>query len=169
MKQALVKLAVVIAVAAGVALLMTPSPRNSVLGRIVRWSLGEPRVTQGVNDAADLIIAKDWQDDLTRLADNLIKEFEPTQDSLPYAFMGGRSIPLAKLPAQYRQLGGGYSDMPPELVFRPNEHASPKRIIIDWAHLRHAIIIYTQPPVEPPRGFYVRKVNERIFVVANES
>jgi hypothetical protein len=169
MAQAALKLAVVMAVAAGIGFMMMPSPRQSVLGRIVRSRLGEPLAAQGVNDAADLIISGNWQDDLSKLADNLIKEFEPTRESLPYAFMGGRSIPIDRLPAQYRQLAGQFSDMSPELVFRPKEHASPARIIIDWAHLRHAIIIYTEAPKESPRGFYVRKVNDRIFVVAGES
>ena len=146
-----------------------PRLRTSVPGHIIRFCLGEPGATQDVNDAADKIISSGWEKDLIVLADTLTSEFGPVKDKLPEAFMGGRSIPIEKMPARYRQLGGTYSRIPPELVLRSSEEGVPSQVVIDWAHMRHAIIVFSTPPSQPPQGFFVRKVNARIYVVANES
>jgi hypothetical protein len=153
-----------------VAFAVIPLARRTIPGRIVRWCLGEPGVaTQDVNDAADKIRSSGWEKNLTDLADALMVEFTPIATNLPEAFMGGRSIPIERLPAQYRQLGGTYSRLDPELVLRQGHLDTPDQIVIDWAHTRHAIIIYAVPPHDSPTGFYVRKISNRIYVVANES
>ena len=146
-----------------------PTLRTSAPGHIIRFCLGEAGATQNVNDAADKIISSGWEKDLIVLADTLTSEFGPVRDKLPEAFMGGRSIPIERLPAQYRQLGGMYVRIPPELVLRSSAEGVPAHVVIDWAHMRHAIIVFSTPPSRPPQGFFVRKVNARVYVVANES
>jgi len=152
-----------------VAFAVIPLARRTIPGHIVRWCLGEPGATQDVNDAADKIRSSGWEKDLTDMADALMVEFTPIATNLPVAFMGGRSIPIERLPAQYRQLGGIYSrlNVVPELVLRQGQLGAPDQIVIDWAHMRHAIIIYAVPPHDSPTGFYVRKVSNRIYVVAD--
>ena len=154
-----------------VTLEVIPVARRTIPGHIVRWCLGKPGATQGVNDAADKILSSGWEKDLTNMADALMIEFTPIATNLPEAFMGGRSIPAEKLPTQYRQLGGIYSrlNVVPELVLRQGQLGDPDQIVIDWAHMRHAIMIYAVPPHDSPTGFYVRKVGNRIFVVADKS
>jgi hypothetical protein len=129
----------------------------------------EPSATQGVNNAADLILAADWDDDLTELADVLLIEFQSPPTDAPQAFMGGFLISIDKLPKQYLQLGGSFAYSEPEFVFRPGDQQEPDRIVLDWAHMRHAVIIYAEPPQHSPTGFHVRQVSTRIYVVANES
>ncbi|GEM_PF-2490397 len=169
MRNTWVILTLLMGVGVVVAFAVIPSARRTIPGRIVRWCLGEPAATQRVNDAAEKIRSSGWEKDLTNLADALMAEFTPIATNLPEAFMGGRSIPIERLPAQYRQLGGTYSRLDPELVLRQGHLDSPDQIVIDWAHMRHAIIIYAVPPHHSPKGFHVRKINDRIYVVANES
>jgi hypothetical protein len=90
-------------------------------------------------------------------------------NSLSASFMGGFLISIERLPDQYRQLGGTYSRMEPEFAYRLRDDRGPERIVIDWAHMRHAVIIYSEVPQMSPTGFYVRKISDWIYVVANES
>ena len=145
--------------------------RRSIPGRIVRWCRGEPVATQDVNDAAADILSAGWERDLIELSDSLIRKFGMTHSNdLPESFMGGHLIPVGELPARYRQLGGIYSrmGMEPEFALRPRDAEGPDRIVIDWAHMRHAVIIYSERPMASPTGFHVRKVSDRIDVVADE-
>jgi len=93
MKITIWRVAILLILGALVALAVIPSPKRSVPGRIVRFCLGEPGATQGVNDAADTIISKKWEDDLELFADEMIREFGPEEEKLPEAFMGGRLLP----------------------------------------------------------------------------
>ena len=162
------KITLLIGLGAVLVAALLPSPRRSIPGRMVRFCLGEPLDAQDRNDTADKILSSGWEGELTLLADKLIAEFEPVKNDLPKAFMGGGSIPIERLPIQYRQLGGLYSFSSPELVFRSGDQDSPTQIVIDWAHMRHAIIIYAVAPPEGPKGVRLRKVSDRIYVVSFE-
>jgi len=148
-----------------------PHLRTSIPGKISRFFLGEPGATQDVNDAADQIESAGWAGELTGWADRLMSEYGPIKDKLPKTFMGADLIPISHLPSQYRHLGGMFSGLgiEPELGLRPADRDHPAQVVIDWAHMRHSIIIFSEPPKNLPAGFYVRKVNDRIYVVANES
>lgn len=150
--------------------LSVPEARRTIPGRIIRWCFGEPGATQGVNDAVDIIQSQGWEPDLIELSASLFTEYRalPT-NSLSASYMGGFLIPIERLPDRYRQLGGTYSRMKPEFAYRPRDDRGPERIVIDWAHMRHAVIIYSEAPQKSPTGFHVRKISDRIYVVANES
>jgi hypothetical protein len=142
--------------------------QTSIPGHVIRWCLGEPGATQGVNDAIERI--NYWHDaaELQELGDKLISEFGPISSTLPDApFSKGKSIPLDRLPQKYRELGGLFGNHP-DLIFQPEDNGTPRAIIISWAHMRKSITIFFKPPASPPRGFFVRKLNNRIYVVAGE-
>jgi hypothetical protein len=163
-KLLIVSVVVVLAVVFGA----VPVLRRSVPGRVVRWCLGEPGATQGVNDAADKIIARGWDRELIGLADQLMKEYASTASALSIEpFTGGRLLPPERLPENFRTLGGGFSD--PDFVLRLDSFSRPTEVVISWGHMRHGIIVYAVPPAVPPEGFFVRRVNDRIYVIANES
>lgn len=143
--------------------------RTSIPGRIVRWCLGEPGATQWVNDTADKLISSAWSAELQELTDRLLSEFTPLAATLPVEqFSRGRSITLDKLPRKYRQLGGIFGDHP-DLVLRTGDNDTPASLVVSWGHTRQAIMIFASHPPLAPRGFFVRKVNDRIYVVANSS
>lgn len=142
------------------------SPRTSFLGGIVRWIAGESGATQEVNDAADMIESEGWADDLEKLADDLTAEFQPVRENLPHAFIGGRLIPIDRLPAKYRKLGGRPTR---HLEFVLGEGQWASRVMLSWAHLRFAVVIFAEPPQKLPKGHHVRRVGKRVFVIANES
>ena len=151
------------------AIAVLPTLRTSIPGRIVRWCLGEPGATQWVNDTADKIISSAWSTELQELADRLLSEFTPLAPTLPdEPFSRGRSIPLDRLPLKYRQLGGFFGDRP-DLVLRTSDNGSPPSLVVSWGHTRRAILIFASRPPSAPQGFFVRKVNDRIYVVANKS
>ena len=117
---------VVLAVAFGT----VPVLRRSVPGRVIRWCLGEPGATQGVNDAADKIIARGWDRELIELADQLMEEYASTASTLPIAFTGGRLLPPERLPEKFHTLGGGFSD--PDFVLRLDSSSRPTEVVISW-------------------------------------
>jgi hypothetical protein len=141
------------------------SPRRSFLGRTVRWLCGEPGATQDVNDAADMIETEGWADDLEKLADDVTTEFVPVREKLPKAFVGGRLIPIGRLPSRFLELGGTWSDRNFEFVL--GEAPWTSLVMLSWGHLRHAVIIFPEAPSAAPVGFHVRRVSERVFVVAD--
>src|SRR5262249_34119345 len=139
--------------------------RTSWLGSIVRFCMGEPMATQWVNNTADEIIQSGWSTDLERIADQLSKD--PTAITKPdkYEYSDSTRTKLApdRLPAIYRKLGDfPYNNQEAGLYLRN----SPHRILIEWGNEREAIMIYEKEPSVPPKGFFVRKVNARIYVVA---
>lgn len=143
-----------------------PVLRQSIPGRIVRFCLGEPGATQGVNDAADKIISSGWDKELIKLSDQLMEEYSSFAFTLPKEiFAQGHSLPLYRLPQKFRSLGYGKLDF----VLQLDDTYTPTALVLSWRHMRHGIIIYAHPPRIPPTGFFVRKVNERIYVVANKS
>lgn len=144
--------------------------RTSVPGRTVRWLLGEPGATQGVNDAADALTTANWDEELTVLADQLMDEYGAIASTLPEAeFSSGYSLPLDRLPPKFYELGGSFRH-DPDLILRLDDTIStPTAIVLSWGHMRHAIIVYAKPPSVPPQGFFVRQVSDRIYVIANES
>lgn len=151
-------------------LTLVPSPHKSFAGRLLRFCAGEPGATQDVNDAADTILSRKWEEDLELFAGQMIKEFETKKDTFPPAFMGGYLLPTDRLPAHYRKLSPLFlPGLEPELVMKLSGDSTETQIVIDWAHMRHAVIIYAKPPKQCPEGFYIRKVNERIYVVAGAS
>ena len=145
--------------------------KTSFPGQIVRHFQGEPGATQSVNDAADLIIASGWEPELLSLSDQLMAEYGPIATTLPEEmFAGGYSIPLERLPQKFHALRWATSNSPPNLVLRLDETtATPTAIILSWGNMRHAVIVYAQPPTVTPQGFFVRQVGDRIYVIANES
>jgi hypothetical protein len=158
-----------IVVGTTVAFLALSALRTSIPGRIVRWCLGEPGATQWVNDTADKLVSSAWAAELRELADRLTLEFGSVASTLPHEpFSGGRSIPLDRLPNKYRRLGGIFGDRP-DLVLRVSENDIPTALIVSWGHTRQAIVIFVSPPPDAPHGFSVRKVDDRIFVVASFS
>ncbi len=146
--------------------------RASVPGRIIRWCLGEPGATQWVNDTVDQITYSQETAELQDIGDRLISEFGPISSTLleePYSvYSGGKTIPLDKLPVKYRQLGGMFGDHP-DLVLHMNKDSVPMAVIISWGHMRQSITIFSKPPSPPPQGFFVRKLNDRVYVAAGES
>ena len=145
---------------------IVPVLRRSAPGRIIRWCLGEPLATQQVNDAADRLISSGWDQELIDLSDQLMDEYASTASTLPKG-ADRRSLPLDRLPRKLRELGGMYGE--PELIVRLDDASTPTEIMISWGNMRHVIIVYAEPPAVPPSGFFVRQVNDRIYVVANES
>jgi len=103
--------------------------------------------------------------ELQDVSDRLISEAAPISSTLPIEpFSGGRSLAVDKLPLKFRQLGGMYRD--PDLVLRlSNDHVGAA-VVVSWGHMREAIIIFAVPPAVAPCGFSVRKVSDRIYVVA---
>jgi hypothetical protein len=144
----------------------------SVPGRIIRWCLGEPGSTQWVNDTVDQVTYLQETAELQDIGDRLISEFSPISSTLSEetysVYSGGKSIPLDKLPIKYRQLGGMFGDHP-DLVLQVNKDGVPIAVIISWGHMRRSITIFSKPPSPPPQGFFVRKLNDRVYVVAGES
>jgi len=143
--------------------------RTSLPGRIIRWCFGEPGATQWVNDTVDRITYLQETSELQEIGDRLISEFGPIRATLleePYA--GGKSIPPDKLPVKYRELGGMFGDHP-DLVLQMNEDGAPMAVVISWGHMRQSITIFSKPPSPLPQGFFVRKLNDRIYVAAGES
>jgi len=144
-----------------------PILRNTVPGRIVRWCFGEPGATQRVNDAADKLTSSGWDKELIQLSDQLMIEYAATATTLPKAPFNDRLLPIDRLPQKYHKLGGRFGN--PKLVLRVDYASKPTAVVISWANMRHAIITYADPPEVSPEGFFVRQVNDRIYVIANES
>ena len=145
-----------------------PVLRRSFPGHIIRQCLGEPGATQGVNDAADKIISSGWDQELIELSNELMQEYASTALTLPVEpFTGGRLLPIERLPRKYRTLGGTFGD--PDLVLRLDSTSKPTELVISWGHMRQGIVVSALPIAKPPKGFFMRQVNERIYVIANES
>jgi hypothetical protein len=143
--------------------------RTSILGRAIRWCLGEPGATQWVNDTVEEITLLQETAELQEIGDRLMSEFGSINSTLPTApFPGGKAIPLEKLPLKYRKLGGEFGDNP-DLVLQMDQKGFPMAVVISWGHMRQSITIFSKPPSPPPKGFFVRKLNSRIYVVACES
>jgi hypothetical protein len=104
--------------------------------------------------------------ELQDVSDRLMSEVGTTSSALPEEpFSGGRSLAIEKLPVKFRQLGGLFGDHP-DLVLRASDLGSPTEIVVSWGHMRQAIIVFASPPQDTPEGFFVRKVSDRIYVVA---
>ena len=146
--------------------------RASVPGQIIRWCLGEPGATQWVNDTVDQVTYLQETVELQDIGDRLISEFGPISSTLleePYSvYSGGKSIPLDNMPVKYRQLGGVFGDHP-DLVLQVNKDGVPIAVIISWGHMRRSITIFSKTPSAAPQGFFVRKLNDRVYVVAGEN
>lgn len=144
-----------------------PGFKTSLPGRILRFLHGEPVATQDINDAADKIIASAWESELLALSDQLMMEYGPIATSLPYEMFGdGYLLPLKKLPEKFHELGWSRSG-DPAFILRVDEKTSkPTEIVLSWGNMRHAVIIYAQPPTVAPQGFFVRQVGDRIYIVA---
>lgn len=151
-----------------VALGKIPVLRNTTPGRIARCCLGEFYAAQGVNDAADKLISSGWDKELIQLSDQLMFEYAETATTLQEApSFNHRYLPIERLPQKYYGLGGEFNT--PRLLLRVDSSSKPTAVVISWGNMRHAIIIYAVPQEVPPDGFYVRRVNDRIYVIANES
>lgn len=144
--------------------------KTSPLGRTVRHFQGEPGATQSVNDAADLIIASGWEPELLLLSEQLIAEYGPTATTLLEVFTNHYLLPVERLPQKFHELGWFVSTREPQLILRTDETtATPTAMVLSWGNMRHAVIVYAQPPTVAPQGFFVRQVGDRIYVIANES
>jgi hypothetical protein len=143
--------------------------RTSIPGRVVRWCLGEPGATQWVNDTIDRITYWHATAELQETGDRLVSEFAPINSTLPDApFSRGKAIPSDRLPEKYRKLGGIFGDHP-QLILETKNEGIPAVVIISWGHGRQSIWIFSAALSSPPGGFFVRKLNSRIYVIAGES
>jgi hypothetical protein len=160
---------IIFLVAVIVALDKLPGLRTSIPGAVVRFCLGEPGATQWVNNTADTIIDSGWTKELEVLSDQLCKDFQSDSKSLPVdKFSRLPTLPSARLPLKFKKLGSWPRGDVADLFERPEENG-PSTIIISWGHGREEVIIFGNPQSVPPKGFFVRKVGSRIYVVANES
>ena len=100
------------------------------------------------------------------LSKQLMTDYTPIANTLPEVATG-KLLPQEKLPQKFHELGGMYAQ--PQLILRSDNSSQGEAIILSWGNMRHGIIIYSQPPKVSPEGFFVRQVNERIYVIANES
>ena len=151
-----------------VALGKIPVLRNTIPGRIARFCLGESVPAQRANNAADKLISSGWDKELIQLSDQLMIEYAETATTLPEALHFNQLyLPVERLPQKYYELGGMYGT--PRLLLRIDSASKPTAVVISWGNMRHAIIVYADTPEVPPEGFYVRRVNDRIYVIANES
>lgn len=143
------------------------SPPTSVPGRILRWIKGEPGAVQWVNDTAGTLRDSDLGERFERLAGSLLQEYETSAASLPAApHSQGRLVPLARLPAEMRGLGGTYGD--PELVLRLGDALEPVAVVVSWGHMRQAIVFLKDPNASAPEGFFVRRITSQLYVLARE-
>jgi hypothetical protein len=87
-------------------------------------------------------------------------------------------FPLSEVPTKFMRLGWhrAWERNPPpdpkygpECVLKLNDGGEVTAVEIQWGHRRHAAIVYARPPAREPRGFAVRKVTPRVFILANES
>jgi hypothetical protein len=142
-----------------------PALRTSIPGRIIRFCLGEPGATQEVNDAADTIISSGWTSELETLTDKLMLEYAPITSTLKKAQWGdGYLLPLDRLPAKFRKLGGFFGD--PELILRTDANGIATALVLSWGHMRHSITIFAIPPSAAPQGFFSRQIGKRIYIAA---
>ena len=143
---------------------------TTIPGRIVRWCLGEPGATQGVNDTANKIISLGLLSHFEKLCDDILSEFLPKTSTLKNAEGGeGYEIPINKIPEKFRNdaFGGMFNNL--EVDLRPLDNENCPSLVFNWGHMRHAIIIFKDAQHIEPKGFFVRKLNNRIYIVANES
>jgi len=144
--------------------------RTTIPGRVIRFCLGEPGATQWVNDAGDRIEVRQDTDELQRIGDQLFSEFIPVYSQLPKAeFSGGKAIPLDRLPEKYRKLGGWLYGDRPQLILELAEGDEPATVYVSWGHGRQCILIFATAPAAAPYGFFVRKLNDRIYVMAGDN
>jgi len=143
-----------------------------------RFVGGEPGATQDVNDAADWLIASHSAGELEAFADRVARDYGPTASRLPKAFLGDPMFPLSEVPTKFMRLGWHRTwernpppdpKYGPECVLRFNDRGEVTAVEIQWGHRRHVAIVYARPPAREPRGFAVRKVTPRVFILANES
>ena len=129
--------------------------------------------------------AKDWVDitveritsfhqtaELQEIGDRLFSEFSPIASTLPEnSLCGGKTLPIDRIPLKFRSLGGIYPPDNPDgidLILQVNENGAAKSVVITWGHTREVIQIFPKPPFPRPTGFFVRPLNDRIYVIANE-
>lgn len=160
---------VVLVVLLGVtAFAVIPALRRSGPGHAIRWCLGEPMATQSVNDAAQTMLSAGWDKELMALSDQLMAEYASTASTLPEKLVAGkRLVPLARLPQKFHALSEGHGNL--ELILRSDQGTVPTAVALSWDNGRHEIIVYAQPPTTPPEGFFVRRINDRLYIVASES
>jgi hypothetical protein len=133
------------------------------------WAFVAPRVKDWVNITVERIRYFRQTDELQDLGNRLFSEFGPVSATLPEdPPTGGRLIPLDRLPDKFAKLGGSFGDRA-ELILQEDSTGRPMAVAISWAHLREAIVIFPKPPRSVPRGFFVRALSDRIYVVTNES
>ncbi len=139
--------------------------RTSTVGRAARWFGGESGSEQGVNDAADRLLATEAAPRLLEFADGILADYLGIAATLPRAPHNPERLVSEPIPGEFLSLGGGFSK--PELLLR-TEGEGPPAVILSWGHMRHGIIVYAAPPRGRQNGRHVRKVGSRIFVVALE-
>lgn len=130
--------------------------------------LGEPSFAEWVEMTADWLASTSAGTELEGLADHLMKEHDQDALELPEAEFsnGGRALPVERLPAKFRERGGGFGE--PQLFIRLDANSRPELLVVSWGHTRQAILVYRKPPTVPPRGFAVRAASARTYVVADE-
>lgn len=176
LRQLLVGFGVVaIAVAIGWVVLLTatcainPSLHASVPERVWRHLKGEPGATQDVNDAADILERGGECSELEGVADEIMRNYAAVAATLPEAeYDIGRAIPVENLPKRFHQLRGTWHGSP-QVILRLDQGSKATQVRLNWGHGRHSIVVFADGPSEPPKGFYVRRVSPRTYVLAAES
>ena len=153
----------------------TTNVKTSIPGRIIRLCHGEALYPQYVNDAADLIISKKWQNELENLSDTLIAEYLPQKASLPIAKFtsGGYLIPNKRIPIKFYRLGWMWSkDTQNVDVFIKTYNDSNTALKLNWGDGRYSVSIFLKEPETKPgrlyTGWYTRSVGKRIYIAAGE-
>jgi hypothetical protein len=142
-----------------------PSLRRSIPCRIVRWCLGEPGATQFVNDAAEEILSSGWDTQLVELSNQIMDESVSNASTLPVdPYTGGRLLSLDRIPPKLKKLSKILGNLD-EVLLLCNDTA-PAKLVLSWGHRRYDIIIYAEAPSAFPEGFFVRKVRDRVYIIA---
>lgn len=140
-----------------------------VLYVVPTWEfLSEPTAEEWVQLNASWLASTSAGTELEALADQLMKVHDQDALELPEAEFSnhGRALPVERLPAKFRERGGGYGE--PQLFVRLDANSKPELLIVSWGHMRQSIFVYRTPPTVPPRGFAVRAASARTYVVADE-
>lgn len=159
----------------------TQAVRTSLPGRVVRWCFGEPGATQWVNDTADMIVEKHSARELEDLADQLVRdpnEIVKSRSNHKGAYPTSRQELGSRLAPNYRRCFGIFESEPNVFILHARDD-SPI-VQLSWDNMRQEVFVFTRAPSTPPcagsvessphrfRPFFVRKIDSRLYVVAND-
>lgn len=120
-----------------------------------------------MNDAADALLATGANTRLHVFADRILELYLPMATRLPNAPHSRARLVPESIPDEFLRMHGGFGKQ--DLLLRVQTITRPAAVILSWGHMRHAIFVYATPPSTPPAGSFVREVDDRTYVIANES